>query len=170
MRCRFLYALRAAADTPGRMKRLYLHKLIESLTIPANASPVDLEEMIKAAFSNVPEIVNHTASMYGFVLLTKVSRGRGARGVWVVNKRSGEFTTQDLQWCVAVSCLPRATSNFVNTGLVRGSIVRPGTSATSYLSRCQHGLQICRSDRTSRTTRRTTPRLRSPMLPRKLAR
>src|ERR1700761_6179570 len=88
------------ADACSRLRLLYLHGHVKPISVRGDATPADLDQMIRASYDHLPAIINGTVSMYGFVLLTKVSRGRGTRGVWTVNKRGGEFTVQDLQWCV----------------------------------------------------------------------
>ena len=79
---------------------LYIAGHIQTIAVHTTATASDVEQLVRGAFSSLPAIVKGTASLYGFVLLAKISRGKGAHGRWVVNKRAGEFTIQDLQWCV----------------------------------------------------------------------
>jgi hypothetical protein len=85
------------------MRVLHASGLIQLIKVPADATPSDLSEIITKAFGSVGVIAQGRASMYGASLLTKFSLGKGAPGVWRVYKTLGEFTVQDLEWCVLVS-------------------------------------------------------------------
>ena len=87
------------ADCSVSLNALHAHNHVQLVLVPHNATTEDIRQLVTSAFSTLPAIQNTTASMHGFVWLTKKSRGRGTRGVLVVNKREGDFKVQDLEWC-----------------------------------------------------------------------
>ncbi|KAJ7059248.1 hypothetical protein C8F01DRAFT_1232298 [Mycena amicta] len=74
--------------------------------VPNTATPSDITSIVTTAFGNVPLISQGRASMYGSSLCIKFSVGKGAPGIWRVNKALGEFTLQDLE-CNALLMIPR---------------------------------------------------------------
>ncbi|KAJ7199016.1 hypothetical protein GGX14DRAFT_401645 [Mycena pura] len=77
---------------------LHSNDLVQLISVPHNATTGDIRQLVSDAFNTLPVLKAAPASMHGFVWLTKVTHGRGARASLFVNKRGGDFKYQDLEW------------------------------------------------------------------------
>jgi len=92
--------LYVVVDCCVRLNVLHSNDLVQLISVPHNTTTGDIRQLVSDAFNGLPVMKDAPASMHGFVWLTKVTHGRGARASLFVNKRGGDFKYQDLEWYV----------------------------------------------------------------------